>query len=364
MPPKYKKRADGRYQGKLLVGVTDGKSQYRYVYGKSDKEVKDKLAELRVELGRGVDLTQERTLSWWIDRWLRRAEKKQSEDWYALCEHRAGFWKERLGRADVTRLTAADIEDVLLDLAERNPRTGRPTARKTLAEYRSVLDRVYDFILQNRVVTFNPVRHVEIKKDAARKTRDAITDDQIALIRNTPHEAQLPCLLMLYCGLRLGELAALTWSDVDLENKTLTVNKSLNFKQRELKAPKTAAGVRTVPIPDLLLPFLQASPRSALLVFPHKGAPYTPSSWNHALDNYLRALGFTTTAHCLRHTYCTLLYEAGVDVLSAKDLMGHADVTTTMKIYTHLRDQKKITAAAKLNAYLSGAAAPQTAENA
>ena len=125
MANKMKKRTDGRYQGKILVGVLDGKQQYRYVYGKDPKEVKDKLAELRVDLGRGVDLTQDRALSIWIDRWLRRSEHTQTEDWHSLCETRLEYWRSRLGKADVTRITAADLEDVLFELAKKNPRTER-----------------------------------------------------------------------------------------------------------------------------------------------------------------------------------------------------------------------------------------------
>ena len=60
-----------------------------------------------------------------------------------------------------------------------------------------------------------------------------------------------------------------------------------------------------------------------------------------------------TSAHCLRHTYCTILYEAGVDVLTAKELMGHADITTTMGIYTHLREEREKKSITKLDDYLN-----------
>lgn len=365
MQKKKTRRADGRYQGKLLVGTLDGKNQYRYVYGKTQKEVNDKLAALRVELGRGVDLTQDRRLSFWIDRWLRRAERTQTDDWHAMCDVRAQLWRDRLGSADITRLTAADLEDVLLDLAARNPRTGKPSSKKTLTEYRSVIRRVLAYALQNRVITFNPADGIEIRKDAPKTTREALTDAQIAAIRETSHEAQLPCLIMIYAGLRLGELAALTWSDVDLAAGTISVNKAMHFGSATFKPPKTAAGVRTVPIPDVLHPFLLSAPRASLFVCPHRGAAYTTGSWRRTLEGYLRQLGFTTSAHCLRHTYCTLLYEAGVDVIAAKELMGHADVATTMKIYTHLRETHKTSSVARLNDYLSRAAtAPQPAQKA
>lgn len=364
MAKKKTARADGRYQGKLLVAVEDGRPKYRYVYGKTQKEVNDKLADLRVKLGQGVDLTQERALTCWIERWLRRTAQTQTEDWHATCEARAKVWDARLGRADVTRITAADLEDVLFDLARANPRTGRPSSRKTLTEYKNVISQIFDLIVQNRVISFNPAQYLTVRKDAPKETREALTDAQIAGIRATPDPVQLPCLIMIYAGLRLGELAALTWSDIDLTGRAIRINKSWNFKQLTVKTTKTAAGTRTVPIPEILLPFLTAAPRASLLVCPHTdGNPFTSSAWKFALAKYCRLLGFETTAHCLRHTYCTILFEAGVDVLTAKELMGHADISTTMKIYTHLRDRQKASSITRLDAYLSTAEpASKTAE--
>lgn len=362
MAKKKTQRADGRYQGKLLVGVTDGKPKYRYVYGKTQKEVNDKLAALRVELGAGVDLTQDRALSYWIDRWLRRTEQTQTPEWFCVCEARADLWRERLGRMDVTQITTADLEDVLLELANRNPKTKKPSAKKTLTEYRNVITRVFDYILQNRVITFNPASFLTVKKDAAKHTRTAISNDQIRLIRETPGEIRLACLIMVYAGLRLGELCALTWSDVDLLRRTISVNKSWNFKSHNVKTPKTAAGVRTVPIPDLLAQELETAPRTSLLVCPPRHSPWTTDQWRYAAERYSKSLGFKIEAHCLRHTYCTILYEAGVDVLSTKELMGHAEIQTTMQIYTHLREEKRESSAAKLNAFLTPVPASETAQ--
>ena len=70
----------------------------------------------------------------------------------------------------------------------------------------------------------------------------------------------------------------------------------------------------------------------------------------------MRKCGIETTAHCLRHTYCTLLYESGIDVLTAKVYMGHSDIQTTLGIYTHLRKEKEQGTVEKLDAYLSPSA--------
>lgn len=361
MADKMKKRADGRYQGKIQIATVDGKTKYKYVYGKSPKEVRDKLAALRVDLGAGVDLSADRRLSFWIDRWLARTEQTQEDHWHAQCEARAIFWRDQLGDKDVGKITTADLEDVLLELSRANPRTGKPSAKKTMIEYRNIIMRVYAFILQNRVIMFDPAQYLTVPKGGKKTQRTAITDAQIAAIRSTPHETQLLCLIMIYAGLRLGEAVALTWSDVDLNDRTITVNKAYDFRGCRIKEPKTAAGVRTVPIPEILAAALEAAPRSALLVSPYHGKIWTDGAWDFQLKNYSAVLGFDVKAHSLRHTYCTILFEAGVDVLTAKEFMGHSDVSTTMGIYTHLREQKKIKSAAALNSYLSGADDTKTA---
>lgn len=350
---KRKARPDGRYQGKVLVGVVDGKQKYRYVYAKTKKELEDKLAVLRVEIGKGADLTQPMELSFWIDRWLQRTAQTQTEEWHAVCAVRAAYWKDRIGREQIDRITTADLEDVLLELAKRNPKTGKPSGKKTLTEYASIIRRVFALAVQNRVLTFDPSLYITLQKDAPRSRREALTEAQIDAIHNTPHECRLPCLMMIYTGLRLGELAAITWTDIDLDAATVSVAKSYNFKTGAFKTPKTAAGERTVPIPAILLPELRAATRTSLLAFPHNGTVWTQGAWKNQFEGYLRQLGFTTSAHCLRHTYATLLYEAGVDVLTAQHWLGHADSATTMGIYTHLREQKQHAAILQLNAHLT-----------
>lgn len=189
---------------------------------------------------------------------------------------------------------------------------------------------------------------------------------------------------MLYTGLRRGELTALSWSDVDLTAKTITVNKSYSYKAKSLKSTKTAAGTRIVPIPDVLADYLRELPKTSMLVFPNKDGSYmSDTSWQKLWDSYMRVLNRkygnfigsadkrkalpmvidTFTPHCLRHTYATMLYDAGVDVLTAKEFLGHSDIKTTLSIYTHLSAEKSKTDIGKLNQYLQSTAKTE-AENA
>jgi integrase len=173
-------------------------------------------------------------------------------------------------------------------------------------------------------------------------------------------------MIMMYAGLRRGELIPLTWNDIDADARTISVTKSIEMiggKPAIKAGAKTAAGVRVVDIPQKLVEFLKAEKRDGFYVCANaKGAVHTTSSWERMWGSYLADLNIRygdfgpfvkkpkskfdpagvpsvipkITLHWLRHTFCTLLYFAGVDVLTAMKQMGHSDRKTTMQIYTHL----------------------------
>ena len=181
---------------------------------------------------------------------------------------------------------------------------------------------------------------------------------------------------MLYCGLRRGELLALLWSDIDLDNQTLSVTKAADMPTNAttIKKPKTRAGIRTVPIPNAILPALQwaKSETKSMYVCPNMttGGIMSAQAYGQAWRSYMHYLNIQAggkdrsrinpkivamepfTAHQLRHSYATMLYDADVDVKTAQKLLGHADFGVTMKIYTHLSAEKETAGIEKLNEHL------------
>jgi integrase len=218
---------------------------------------------------------------------------------------------------------------------------------------------------------------VKVPKRAAAK-RQPITDAQKDLIMRTwrGHRMGVPALLLLFTGMRRGELVALTWRDIDLKNRTVSVTKAAAFNgnQPEIKEPKTPAGVRTIPFPDQLVPILAEAKRSAnsLYVCPDAhGGIMSDRGWLTSWNSYQHYLNIEAggkdrsrtnpkivaiepfTAHQLRHTYATMLYDAGVDVKTAQEFLGHADLTVTMNIYTHLSPQKRDAALQALDSHFA-----------
>ena len=204
--------------------------------------------------------------------------------------------------------------------------------------------------------------------------RRALTEEERERVMEFEHRAQPSAMLMMMSGLRRGEATALQWNDIDFENNTISVTKSYNFKTKEFKSPKNGKA-RVVMVPQILIDYLKSLPRvSPLYVLTSaRGGMMTEDSWRTMYESYMLDMNIhyglggavnkhdnsakipmvikTFTPHELRHTFCTTMFEAGVDAMTAKDQMGHADIQTTMSIYTHLSEQHKEKQANKLDAF-------------
>lgn len=380
MPKKSNaKRSDGRIAVQVYLGKgEDGKRKYKTVYGKTQKEADQKADELRSQLGKGIDISRERdTFIDWADLYLSSQKKKLSESEYNLKKNRIEYFYSYFGKVQIKLIKVYQVEEALNDLAEKNPTTNKPTAANTLKSYKQMCSQVFKFAIRNRVIEFNPAEYAEYTHDAPKSERRALTDVERNWITelSSSHRAKRAAMIAMFCGLRRGEMTALTWNDIDFENNTITVNKSYDFKSKKLKSPKTAAGMRVVPMPKVLSDFLLNEPRTSIYVCcSAKNKIMTDTAWKRLLDSLLieielehgcgkkkhknapvpTVLTFEPFGwHDLRHTYATILFEAGVDELTAQYLLGHASPETTMKIYTHLSEAQKSRSIVKLDDFIS-----------
>lgn len=390
-----KKRSDGRYAAHIFLGVKDGKRQYKTVYGTSKREVNEKAAELRAKMGRGIDITANDSFGVWADRYI--AIKKTEQ---LSAGHINGLQvnREHLACLDdfpLSKITIGDVQDIINRLASFHD--GRkPMAKRSLRGVKQTASQIFILAIKSRVVDYNPAQYVTIPKGAAESTRDALDETQQSWVTTTEHRAKRAAMIMMYAGLRRGELLALTWGDVDLDAGTIQVNKAVEYIDGlpKIKSTKTTAGVRTVNIPSVLVEYLeeQKAADSCFYVIHNKdGRMLSRSSWRRMWESYMAELNLqhgyseeerqknnitsvknpnglelridTFTAHQLRHTFCTLMYLAGVDILTARDQMGHRDIETTLQIYTHLDKEYKRNSMGKLNEYLCRSNAGQEKKN-
>ena len=262
---------------------------------------------------------------------------------------------------------------------------------KTIQLDRTIIKLIYQNAIIDpelgKTVRRNPASDVPLpSKMKPPQRREAPSEEVIKKIRERALEVPFGVypLLLFLTGMRRGEALALQWQDIDFEKKIISCTKSVVFEvdSGHLSVPKTNAGIREIVLLEELKRTLEAiKPKDALphhFVFPGE----SPDEFIHAnafrikWTEYCVQMGFadvtkeptvgpkgrrytkTTkkthlTPHQLRHGYATALFEADVDVHTAKQQLGHADIETTMKIYTHLRDKKKAKSIQKLEDYLN-----------
>lgn len=387
---------------RIYLGKGDnGKSIYKNAYGKTGEEAAEKALQIKLARRKGIDVTADRdNFKKWADRWLALKKEDVSNGRYNIYSYAVNKM-EPLWYIPVIKVSTGDVQDIINALAQSNPHTGKPTAKKTLIDVKSAAKQIFQLAIEQRVIEYNPAVAVRIPRKAPQGERRALTKEEQQWIIDTPHRAQRGAMIMMYSGVRRGELIPLLWSDINLKAKTIDVNKSveiINGKsvQKDGEA-KTEASIRIIDIPQQLVDFLTFEKKrdgitpeteGTLVIRSAKGKMLTESGWNRMWNAYWNVLNlkygdFTQyrkahpeidfekptsvhnphgvppmippiTAHWLRHTFATLLYLAGVDVLTARDQLGHADIKTTLEIYTHLDKVYKRNSMDRLSRYISG----------
>ena len=388
-------REDGRIAVQVYLGRgEDGKRKYKTVYGRTQKEADEKALQIKLSMRKGIDVTADRdTFEDWEKRWLKTKAMNVSAGQLTAYTSCGAHLVRAIGQMPISKIRTADIQDVIDVLAECNPSTQKPTAKKTLRQVRMAAAQVFQLAIDNRVLDYNPASAVKIPEKAPQEKRRALTKEEQGWIVNTPHRAQRAAMIMMFAGLRRGEVIPLTWADIDLDERTIQVNKTvemINGKAVVKNTAKTDSSLRTVDIPMILADYLRHEKEKdqkedrvkALrpLVCPSaKGDVMNSRAWASMWHSYMSDLNLkygdfsdmekwpkskfvpggvpmripNITAHWLRHTFATMLYMAGVDVLTAKEQLGHADVETTLQIYTHLDSTYKRRSMDKLDTYLS-----------
>jgi integrase len=374
--------------------VWEGKRYY--VRGKTAHEADDKLADLRASLKRGERVIGAgMTVRAWADEWLvdyikpkvrapGAAKKKgtMTQKSYEMYTQKLdGYILPAIGKMKLGDVRATHLKRILNAAAVDDAKSS------TLEKIRIVMHAMFNQARVDRIISFDPSEGLELPASESGKRRSLTAEERDILLRACKvHRCGLWILTLLETGIRPGESAALLVGDFDLINQSLTINKALESGSTEISTPKTDAGFRKVPIRDNLVPLLRAAfagrepdelafPqtngksmmtqecitnnwRSFLRCMDILGGAITVKrgrAYSEANDGYhLAALGRIATVeedgfdgsvladdlilYDLRHTYCTDLQRAGIPINVASYFMGHADIQTTAKIYTHSGD--------------------------
>lgn len=336
--PKYYVRPDGLHES--IIHINGKRRAFR---GHSDKEVFDKIRDFQKKAeARGPQLVTfaEAAELWWAE--IMPTLEANTLKGYRPALRRA---KDAFGDRPISKITAKEVEEYIRDFSG-----GR--ARKTVSTQLQVIRQICQKAQVAGVIAYNPAAAVSPPKNLPQMHRSAPTPQEIQLIKDSLSAPfGLFAYLIYYTGCRRGEALALKGSDIDRKKNVIHITKSVYHlgNNPHLKQPKSAAGNRVVPLLAPLAKALPARlPKSAYLFAEPDGSLLSNDHFTALYNEYRKSSGVTVTPHQIRHGYATALLESDVDPKTAQTLLGHAQLSTTMDIYTHVRDDRIRQAAEKM----------------
>lgn len=353
-----------------------GKPTKKQFYGKTQKEVKQKLEDYKREILLNTYSVDHDNISladyyytWLMDKKpsYKATSFKDYETVYRL------YLKSRpIGNIKLKKLSQTDLKKQYRDFMKEG------ITPHTIHRINTKLKVCLNAAIREEIIIKNPCSLVELPKITRTKKREVLTaEEQTRLIEAIQgHKLELLYIVALATGMRLGELLGLKWQAIDFGNNTIevtnTVQKtyifddSMNKKIKTIEqTPKTENGTRSIPLPISLIPRLRAHRKTQLENKLKYGQSYNISDYvftdelgriidnkkpNRNLQAILKKLGIEPIKfHGLRKTYATRLFENGVPPKTVQTLLGHADIQTTLNIYTEVMDTEKQKAVDTLN---------------
>ena len=216
--------------------------------------------------------------------------------------------------------------------------------------------------MAERLILVNPARGCKLPKMEKREMKVLPEEKIIPYLMEADKRGLLaPFYLELTTGLRRGELLALLWTDLDVENRTISISKQVTRTKGELvvSQPKTHNSIRILPVSqqavELLVEEHKKHPGNPYMFpSPKTGTMYDPDAFRRTHDKILKAIGAEHIRfHDLRHTFATLSLKSGVDVKTLSGALGHYSAGFTLNTYTHATAQMKQDAADTIGGVIS-----------
>lgn len=348
-----RKRKDGRWEARYPKGKNEkGNTVYGAVYGSTYKEAKEKRRQLLENPPAPKRDLAENTFANLLDLWVadNKVRLKSSTVYryqYLIDTHIL----PELGSKSMDSITSPVINSFLADKMQHGRLDG--SGGLSAAYVRSitlVINSALQFGMEQGLCSITGLKISKptvIPKELPMLSVSQQRTLESILLTDTD-ETKLGVMISLYTGLRIGEICALTWNDIDLKNKVIYVrNTVVRVKSSEgelskthlsIDTPKTAASLRCIPICSTLLPVLSscAAKSTSQYVASTTTDFVSPRTYDYRFKKLLDACQIPRiNYHALRHTFATRCIEAGVDVKSLSEILGHGDVSITLNTYVH-----------------------------
>ena len=352
-----RKRTDGRWEGRYYIVDTAGSKKCKSVYGHSYKEVTERLLTAKAASLNQTAAPKQPTITVKAvaEKWLESiasSRKCSTIQKYSTIYNK--YIKPNWGESVIDQLNQNEILKLLPETA------GESVTKSILCIFNSIL--AYGAATYGTVEIHLSYRAKRSSVTSSNNINTINTTDQQKLTEYLLTELdiyKLGILLCLFMGLRLGEVCALKWEDIDMRCRTLHVNRTVQRLRTEtacdessdrttstekktilyVTSPKTSHSIREIPIPDFIFQRLSAfhdnitDDDSYILC---GKVPMEPRRYQYRFRSYMKQAGIEYTHfHALRHTFATNCISSGADAKSVSEILGHSNVNITLNRYVH-----------------------------
>ena len=365
-----RQRPDGRYEGRVSI---NGKR--KSVYGKSYAECVKKMKQL---FALNTDSLYQYASKWIIENKLDYVEPSSYDRLETMVKIQLA--QSDLANLNFDKITAKQFKEFLIQQIEPIDKGGMGYGYSTMRKVYELLKDMYSFAYHNNEIERNPMEIVRLPRKSlcAKQVKEtfSLTPDEIMLLKEACLEKKanstlykyrygLIYLFMLNTGLRVGEMLALEWQDIDFEKGYININKAVqsniinrsgngNKRTYNLTAPKTKNGYRLIPLNEEILFLLEEIKadnckrgiKTALVCSSSTGGYPTARNLQRSLEIIVNNSGIERHLwlHLLRHTFGSELVRKGVDISVVSKLMGHGNIYITYTKYVHVLQEEAIMA--------------------
>lgn len=350
------KRKDGRWEGRYIKFYDGGgKAKYGYLYGKTYTDVKSKLRDIQSDLKYGINSTTHSSLEYSeiLTAWLQSNRINVKESTYMrykqLIEKHIA---PSLGKYQLSRISSQLVERFVDDKLRNGRLDGKGgLSPKTVTDIITIIKSSMEYASYHGFSVSCNLSRLSVKKKD-KEMRVLTTQEQknlTCILLFKTDLSKLGILLSLYTGIRIGELCALRWENLNIENRTLRVRETMQRIQSSessekaktkivITEPKSKCSIRDIPLPDFLLDIIkefQSSPKSFVLTG-DRNRFIEPRTMQNHFQRYVKESGIDrANYHSLRHTFATRCVEVGFEIKSLSEILGHANVNITLNRYVH-----------------------------
>lgn len=361
------KRPDGTWWARITVGKDEnGKQKRKAFYGKTRAEVQKKLTEAVNDVNNDAYIEPSKmTVAQWLDLWMKQYKRNSVKLTYYTELYKS------IENHILPSLGDYKLKDLRNDIIQKfiNDLTAKGLSAGSVRKHHTTLHSALDHAAKNELIVKNVAMDIKLPRYDRKEKRILTPAEQEQFISVAKKRSNGEMfILALGTGMRIGEILALTWDDINFDNETIRINKTVTQIKDyddpddkwhpEVFDPKTKAGKRIIPLLPEISTMLKRVKAQQDIYKAKLGKGYEDNNlvFSTQLGRYLQqghmhrrftsvtkeaGIPEITSVHTLRHTFATRCLENGIELRIVQELLGHSDLKTTASIYTHVLPQLK-----------------------